>query len=402
MVLRGNWQFHGVKRLWDVEQDTENFNNQQHKVLPPQAKKLCIGEGASSRLYMSVGIPNHEHTNSRAYPLPAVHHSHHAQANQSLPTNSVEVYQEFPGYSFTQEQALNFPPQSGTLDQPLPGIQPLLWFPPSVGPEYWEKLAPLSTICQNVTSQTAESLPTRDSTMMNFSSERSRVIENQCWKKTELHRPSTTPTKTAPCDNGYVWPSSCYAGAIHDLNDISQPPSVCSEADQLVPASSAFKAGIAEEHDNLSRLLRNIPSQPVVCNGSDQDSDDATPSALTILSTCQADASAKSPLDSSKEPEDFHESIECNTNNSCMEDPLFVDYDTCFGMVSCVSGVLDRFNASNIYVRVPSNCLRGHLTTQKTWLPTLSSRYAETGRQCTIKTRWSTQASLTTTHRSLW
>ncbi|OCL08395.1 hypothetical protein AOQ84DRAFT_388886 [Glonium stellatum] len=281
---------------------------------------------------MSVGIPNHEHTNSRAYPLPAVHHSHHAQANQSLPTNSVEVYQEFPGYSFTQEQALNFPPQSGTLDQPLPGIQPLLWFPPSVGPEYWEKLAPLSTICQNVTSQTAESLPTRDSTMMNFSSERSRVIENQCWKKTELHRPSTTPTKTAPCDNGYVWPSSCYAGAIHDLNDISQPPSVCSEADQLVPASSAFKAGIAEEHDNLSRLLRNIPSQPVVCNGSDQDSDDATPSALTILSTCQADASAKSPLDSSKEPEDFHESIECNTNNSCMEDPLFVDYDTCFGM----------------------------------------------------------------------
>ena len=252
-----SWQLNGIKRLWDGEQDEKSFSNQQLEA-SPQAKRLCVGEGASFTPDMSITTPN-------------------------------------------SGQAFNHFPQDGTANHLLPGIQSLPWFPPlNLRPECRETLAPLSTSYGNLMSELSDDVPTCNRTMACFPHEVNTGKESYYFQQTEFGNSSTDLMQTVAHDNRYAWLSNCLAGTSQDPNDISQLSSACSETYQTVPATFTFETRMAQEPMDQSYSPGNIPIQPGMCIGSHEGSHDATPPALTISSTCQTDTSANTPLGNSE------------------------------------------------------------------------------------------------------
>ena len=293
-----NWQLNGIKRLWDGEQDEKSFNNQQLEASPPQAKRLCVGEGASFTPDMSITLPNSEQTNFMAYSPLALYPTHSTQAYQLAPVNSTKTYQKLQGHLFAQDQAFNHLHQNGTINHSPPGIQ---WFPPpALRPECWETLAPLSTSYENLMPELSNDVPPCNRTITYLPHEVNTGKESYYFQQTEFGDSSTDLMQTVAHDNRYAWLSNCLAGTSQDPNNISQISSACSETDQPVPATFAFETKTPQESMDQSYPPINIPNQPGVCSVSHEGSHDVTPPALTISSTCQTDTSANTPLGNSE------------------------------------------------------------------------------------------------------
>jgi hypothetical protein len=295
-----SWQLNGIKRLWDGEQDEKSFSNQQLEA-SPQAKRLCVGEGASFTPDMSITTPNSEQTNFMVYSPLALYPTHFTQAYQLASVNSTGTYQELQDHLFAQDQAFNHFPQDGTANHLLPGIQSLPWFPPpNLRPECQETLAPLSTSYGNLMSELSDDVPTCNRTMACFPHEVNTGKESYYFQQTEFGNSSTDLMQTVAHDNRYAWLSNCLAGTSQDQNNISQLSSACSETYQTVPATFTFETRMAQEPMDQSYSPGNIPIQPGMCIDSHESSHDATPPALTISSTCQTDTSANTPLGNSE------------------------------------------------------------------------------------------------------
>lgn len=330
-----NWQLNGIKRLWDAEEDEKNFSNHHLEASPPQAKRLCVDEGVSFTPDMSITIPNSEQTNFMVYSPLAPYPTHSAQSYQLASVNSTETYQELQGHLFARDQGFNHFPQDGTVNHSLPGIQSLPWFsPPALRPECQETLAPLPTSYENLMSELSGDVHSCNRTMTCFSHEANTGKESYYFQQTEFGNSSTDLMQTVAHDSRHAWPSNCLAGTSQNSNNISQLSSACSEMGQPVPATFAFEARMPREPTDQSYLPGNIPNQPRACSGSHEGSHDATPPALTISSTCQTDTSANTPLGDSEGLREIHESVECGPDDTSLEEPLSVDYDTCFGMIS--------------------------------------------------------------------
>ena len=295
-----NWQLNGIKRLWDGEQDEKSFSNQQLET-SPQAKRLCVGEGASFTPDVSITISNSEQTNFMVYSPPALYPTHSTQAYQLASVNSTGTYQELQGHLFAQNQAFNHFPQNRTANHSLPGIQSLPWFPPpTLRPECRESLAHLSTSYENLMSELSDDVPPCNRTMTCFSHDVNTGKESYYFQQTKFGNSSTDLMQTVAHDNRYAWLSNCLAGISQDPNNISQLSSACSETKQPVSATFTFETGMAQEPMDQSNSPGNIPIQPGMCIGSHEGSHDATPPALTTSSTCQTDTSANTPLGNSE------------------------------------------------------------------------------------------------------
>ena len=295
-----NWQLNGIKRLWDGE-DEKIFSNHHLEASPPQAKRLCVGEGVSFTPDMPITNSNSEQTNFMVYPPLTLYPTHSAQAYQLAPVNSTERYQEPQGHLLAQDQAFKHFPQDGTVNHSLPGIQSLPWFPPpTLRPEYQETLAPLPTGYGNLMSELSGDVLSCNKMMTCFSHEVNTGKEGYYFQQTEFGNSSTDLMQTVAHDSRHAWPSNCLAGTSQDPNNISQLSSACSETDQPIPATFAFETRTPQEPMDQSYSLGNTPNQSRLCSGSHEGSHDATPPALTISSTCQTDTSANTPLGNSE------------------------------------------------------------------------------------------------------